>query len=145
MDETLLRSEIGYWEGNVGQVYKDTLGNLTVGIGHMDNNMVLGQHVSPSVVDMFYKQDSAIALQIAQKYIRSFDQLDPVRQRLMVSLAFNLGNKLGQFTHMIAAIDTQQWNRAADELQRSLWYGQVGRRGAQSVEILRTGTPLKTK
>ena len=144
MNETLLRNEIQYWEGIKYTVYLDSLGKPTVGIGHYDPTMIVGQQVIPSLVDMFYKQDSYNALQIAQKSCNNFSQLDDVRARLLVALCFNMGNKILQFKHMLAAIQSGDFDAAANELQNSLWFTQVGRRGPESVEIMRSGNPLQT-
>lgn len=147
MNETLLRQEIERFEGLKYKVYLDTAEppNKTVGVGHMDNSMIVGQIVSPSIVDMFYKTDSQNALNMAKSAVGNacFDALDEVRQRLLVQLAFNLGGRLKGFKMMIAAVQSGDYNGAANQLQDSSWFNQVGskpsQRGYVSVECMRTG------
>ncbi len=66
MNESLLREEIERYEGTKDVVYLDTKGLPTVGIGHMDKSMIVGQHVSPNIIEMFYKQDSFVAINSRQ-------------------------------------------------------------------------------
>jgi hypothetical protein len=40
---------------------------------------------------------------------------------------------------MLRAAEASAWDQAADELMDSLWYQQVGLRGPELVEQLRTG------
>jgi GH24 family phage-related lysozyme (muramidase) len=66
--------------------------------------------------------------------------LDEVRQAALLSLAFNLGNRLEQFKNFLMAVRVQQWEVAAAHLQNSKWFGQVGHRGPRLVSMIHTGT-----
>lgn len=142
MNEARLRAVLTRFEGCKDIVYKDTCvpPNLTVGIGHMDNKMREGQQIGPSVIDILYKQDSTVAIQVAKKAVGDcFNTLDEGRQINLIQLAFNLGNRLLGFHHMIAAIQSGDFETAANELQNSSWFEQVGVRGPESVSCFRTG------
>jgi lysozyme len=55
-------------------------------------------------------------------------------------MSFNLGlNKLKKFKKMKAALDVNDYNTAADEMEDSLWFDQVKDRGPRMVNIMRTG------
>lgn len=142
MNETLLKQELIRYEGNTNTVYLDSLGNPTVGIGHMDKSLLVGAVLGPSQIDVYYQGDVANALSRAKNAIGNefYMNLDDVRQRLFVQLAFNLGNKLAAFHNMIAFAHAGNWDRAADELQNSTWYSQVGRRGPESCFCMRAGS-----
>ena len=130
MNLDLLRQELIRYEGYRLTVYLDTLGLPTVGIGHMDKSLKVGTMLSPQAINDFYDQDVKNAIAIVSKYITV--SLDDVRQRVLVQLAFNLGNKLGQFKKFLAAINASQWDIAAKELLSSKWYTQVGKRGPET-------------
>lgn len=69
-----------------------------------------------------------------------FPGLDQVRQAALVDLAFNLGSaRLAGFVKFLAAMGRGDYERAADELVDSLWFGQVGRRGPRIVAMVRSG------
>lgn len=138
MNESLLKEELIRYEGNKSQVYLDTLGLPTVGIGHMDRNMLVGAVFGPSQIDALYEADVRNALKVA-KQIECFDSLDDCRQRIVMQLAFNMGTKLLGFKKMIAALNDGKYAVAADELQNSKWFGQVGRRGPETCFAMRTG------
>lgn len=138
MNESKLKEELIRYEGLRMDVYLDSVGLPTVGIGHMDKNMLVGAVYSPSQVDALYQKDVQNALKIA-KQVCDFDQLDEVRQRVLIQLCFNLGNRILGFTKTIAALKARDFKRAADELQDSKWFTQVGRRGPETCYALRTG------
>ena len=138
MNESLLKEELVRYEGNKSQVYLDTLGLPTVGIGHMDRNMLVGAVYGPSQIDALYEIDIRNALNVCHQ-IECFNILDEVRQRVIIQLAFNMGTKLLGFKKAIAALNVGNYTKAADELQDSKWFGQVGRRGQETCFALRTG------
>jgi len=59
-------------------------------------------------------------------------------QRVCVNMAFNLGrNRLSKFKNMITAVNEGNYSKAADEMIDSKWYGQVGNRSKELVELMR--------
>lgn len=69
-----------------------------------------------------------------------FEQLDNVRQAVVASMVFNLGlSKFRQFKKTIAALEAGDYDTAADEMVLSSWFNQVGKRGPELVEMMRTG------
>ena len=70
-----------------------------------------------------------------------FQALDPVRQKVILDMRFNLGFKgLLKFRNMIAALKVKDYNRAAAQMTQSRWYDQVGNRAKRLVSMMRTGT-----
>lgn len=131
MNLDLLRQELIRYEGYKITVYLDTVGLPTVGIGHMDRKLIVGTLYTPKQINDFYEQDVENAIVTASKHV-NINILDNVRARVMVQLAFNLGNKLGQFKKFLAAVAALDWDLASKELQDSKWYTQVGRRGPET-------------
>ena len=53
-------------------------------------------------------------------------ELNSVRQKVLVDMGFNMGiPRLNKFSRMWSAIDKQEYKSAAEEMQDSLWAGQV--------------------
>lgn len=70
-----------------------------------------------------------------------YQVLDPVRQKVMLDMRFNLGLKgLLGFRATIAALKVKDYNRAAAQMTQSRWYDQVGNRAKRLVSMMRTGT-----
>lgn len=62
-----------------------------------------------------------------------------VVQTVFLNLMFNLGfERLAKFKNTLAFLDRKDYQAVADNLEKSLWYRQVGRRAVELVERLRT-------
>ena len=69
-----------------------------------------------------------------------FESLDPVRQKVIVDMRFNLGLAgLKGFRRMIGHLEVGAYVNAAEEMKNSKWYHQVGTRARRLVEMMRTG------
>jgi lysozyme len=66
--------------------------------------------------------------------------LDPVRQRVVVHMAFNMGvTGLLAMIRFVAAVAFDFWETAAQEMLISQWAKEGKRRAAALVEMMRTG------
>ena len=73
-----------------------------------------------------------------------FKRLDPVRQKVIVDMCFNLGLAgLKGFRKMIGHLEVGAYVNAAEEMKNSKWYHQVGTRARRLVEMMRTGEDYK--
>jgi lysozyme len=62
------------------------------------------------------------------------------RYAVLVSMAYNLGlDGLSQFHRFLAALEAQNYELAAKEMERSLWCVQVGKRCEELASIMRRG------
>jgi len=126
----------------------------TVGLSRDEQLRVLGcSGLSPSEVITLLKirgitKDEAMFLlrnDIEKCYadLEPFDwfqALDPVRQKVILDMRFNLGLKgLLKFKNMIAALKVKDYKEAARQMEDSLWYKQVGNRGKRLVKMMQTG------
>lgn len=69
-----------------------------------------------------------------------YQALDPVRQKVLIDMRFNLGLKgLLKFRNMVAALKVEDYKEAARQMEDSLWYKQVGNRAKRLVSMMRTG------
>jgi len=115
----------------------DTLkGNLTLGIGWNISDVPLPQVVVDLMLSISIKNADA-DLSIHLPWVLT---LDLARRDVFRNLCFNMGiTRLLGFVHTLAAAEAGDFEGAADGLRNSAWYNQVGKRGPELVDQLRTG------
>jgi len=130
-------------EGEKLTPYKDSLGYWTIGVGHLIDSR-RGGGITMRVSRMLLDDDINVATVHCRIAFPWFDGLDPVRQDAIVNLAFNMGiDGLKKFHLMIAAIEQEDWEKAAYELWNSLWAKQVqDRRRVELMTALEKGVWL---
>ncbi len=112
-------------EGERLSAYADSRGFLTIGIGHCIDARVNGA-ITQRVSRELFEDDVARCTASARANFEWVDQLDPVRQDVIVMLVFNMGvGGVKGFKKMIEAIKQQNWTQAAWELSNSQWALQV--------------------
>lgn len=150
-------------EGLRLDVYKCPADKWTVGVGRnledvglypSEQVAILGQsNLSQDVVIEALKvrgitQDEAIKMLnrdvgTAENDLHTFwwyRHLDPVRQKVLIDMRFNLGpNRFREFKKMIGYLEVGAYFDAAEEMQDSLWYTQVGNRSKRLVKMMATG------
>lgn len=131
-----LKAQLCSEEGRKNKVYTDGRGIPTIGIGRNLRDVGL----SDDEIDYLFQNDEArIQHELAANLPWVFD-LDEVRLRTFYDLCFNMGiETLLTFSNTLALSRTGNWDSAADELQNSKWYLEVGDRGSKIVSMLRTG------
>ena len=142
MNIQLLQTILIRHEGAKLNVYKDSLGLLTVGVGHLvlsRDNLSYGEAITEARQQALLETDIQRSILLAKNYMPLIDTLDDVRWVVLVSLAFNLGNRLSGFKQMLSAVNNNKWDEAALQLQDSKWFTQVGRRGPELCFALRNG------
>jgi lysozyme len=69
-----------------------------------------------------------------------FDELDPVRQEVVVGMAFQLGvTGLMQFKQTLAYLRDERWPQAAGQMLASAWAKQTPARAARMARAVETG------
>jgi lysozyme len=151
MDLNQAKAWIKRWEGSRNQTYTDTAGHPTIGVGFnldasgasaaiealgLDYNQVRSgqQGLTDAQIDTLLAASLATAMRGAQGLIRSFEVLSSDRQIVVVDMVFNLGAPtFAKFVQTIEAINTLAWAAAAQQMQQSAWFRQVGDRGRANV------------
>jgi len=91
-------------------------------------------------IDQLLDADIKTATNTARKFYSGYDQLNPVRQRILTDMAFNMGGvKLGQFRNFHDALEQGNYESAAKQMLASKWAKQVGNRATSLAEQMRTG------
>ena len=153
----LVAKTVSLTEGIRNNVYKDTKGNPSIAVGFNLNDKTnqpaldaLGlnrdelkagtRSLTAREINELYKYSSTRAVKDAIKFDPNLRSRPANVQVAIIDMSFNLGlNKLKKFKDMKAALDVNDYNKAADEMQDSLWFDQVKDRGPRMVNIMRTG------
>ena len=144
MDLVKLREELERDEGVKYEIYLDHLGYPTFGIGHLvkpddpENGREVASPVSKDRVIDSVNADVETVIFDCQRLYTLFQFLPEEAQRIIANMMFNLGYpRLSKFKGMKAGIDSEDWNRAADEMVDSRWYKQVTNRAQRLVDRMR--------
>jgi len=146
MNIELCKEQIKRHEGEVLEIYEDSLGYKTLGIGHLckvedpEYTSEVGTPVTQEVVDLYYKDDFVTHLAEAIHIFGSeegFYNLPEDIQHVLVNMCFNLGGtRLSKFKNMIKACREHNWKEMAVQMEDSKWYGQVGRRSKELQDMV---------
>jgi GH24 family phage-related lysozyme (muramidase) len=154
MNRNDLMGWIQHWESRRTQAYTDTMGHPTVGVGFnldaqgaiaaiaalgLDYNQVRSgaQHLTDAQIDTLFTNSVNLAVQSARGVIHNFDVVPGDQQIVIVDMIFNLGvGGFSKFVQVIKAINIQDWNTAAQQMQNSAWYHQVGARAKADCDLM---------
>jgi lysozyme len=141
VNRATLKAELERDEGRRLQAYKDSRGWWTIGVGHLLGASPRMNEITDEECDALLDMDMTIAERRAISIIREavYDSLDDARQRVLVNMAFNLGDGLADFKHFLAAVTTGDVEEACKEMEASDWWGQVGDRAVRLQDMWRSG------
>jgi lysozyme len=116
--------------------YTDSTGHLTIGFGRNLED----RGISLEEAEMLLRNDlKDVQREMAEAFPWAMF-LDPVRQRVLANMLFNMGlPKLQGFHSTLRAMKAGDYTTAADQMRRSLWYGQTKRRAERLVQMMQTG------
>ncbi|GLQ31635.1 glycoside hydrolase family protein [Litoribrevibacter albus] len=131
-----LKDDLKRHEGVRSTVYTCPAGKLTIGVGrNLEDRGLL-----ESEIDFLLENDIAECIRSARQLVISFDQLNDVRQEVILNMIFNLGaSRFSKFVKTIVAINDGFFEKAAAEMLDSRWATQVGDRAQELAERMRTG------
>lgn len=140
MNHDKLKEQLIVDEGYRTGVYRDTEGNLTVGIGHLilpSDNLHYGESITTKQVDDFFEHDLIHAEIGCRQLINNFDSLPDDIQDVCINMCFNLGaTHFSGFKKFIAALGKKDYLAAAEEMKMSIWWDEVGRRAERLQTVL---------
>lgn len=140
VDRERMIAQLELHEGVRCKVYPDTEENLTLGVGYNitargieEFERTIGRQIDltadPCITPEEARAQLVADIQRVQRavlvHFPTFADLNEVRQRVVLDLAFNLGFRALNFQKCIAAIKRQDWSTAARELFKSRWAYQV--------------------
>jgi len=123
-------------EGIIYGVYKDHLGYLTFGIGHLilkdddEWNLPEGYEVTEERIYEVFQKDLDTAISECEILFEArWNNFPAELQEVLVNMMFNLGrNRLGKFKKFIGHLENHHWKLASEEMLDSKWARQVGNR-----------------
>ena len=152
-----LLEELVKHEGLRLQVYQDTLGIDTIGIGRNLKDRGISKEeldeLDIPTIDHVYEYGitEADAMLLAENDVQIVEEellrahpcvedLDAVRQLVLVDMAFNMGvPRLCKFKKMWAAIEAKDFPTAAKEMLDSRWANQVKSRSTKLAHAMHHG------
>jgi lysozyme len=136
-----LKQQLIRHEGMRNRPYYDnaTPPRLSIGVGRNLDDVGL----FPDEIDLMLTNDINRAIKDLTDHLAWWNSLDEPRRIILANMCFNLGiSRLLQFHKMLAALQAGDYQKAADEMVNSDWYKQVGVRGLELVNQMRTGDLL---
>ena len=113
-------------EGLVLKVYKDSLGKLTAGYGHLIKPGEEAQVVDLALSDKWLKEDYQGALSAAQNQAAQLPLWTPELEAVLVSVNYQLGVKwFTKFPKTWKLMLDGNYEAAASEVENSLWHKQT--------------------
>jgi|SRR5690625_581620 len=139
MNTEQLKKDLVRDEGEVLHAYKDSLGYLTIGVGHLIDGRKGGRiplYISRQLLEL----DIDHVVGELKSRIHNWNELDDVRQRALANMAFQLGvSGLMGFRNMLRAIYNNDWGKAHDEALNSRWADQTPNRARRIAMMLLNG------
>lgn len=143
-----LRERIRIHEGCVLEPYKDSLGKLTVGIGHLvqpherkrfQEGVQITQEEADELFDIDLNRAAAGADDLILKKIGNHDDLPQAIQEVIVEMVFQLGaTGVKQFRNMWASLKEKDGEMAAMHMKDSRWHKQTKKRCESLAKIVAT-------
>ncbi len=116
--------------------YTCTAGKLTIGVGRN----LTDRGITKTEAMLMLAHDIDDCCDDLDRALPWWRTLDPVRQRVLANMCFNLGlAKLLTFKNTLAAVEAGDYLRAADGMRASLWARQVGQRAERLAQMMATG------
>ena len=139
-DLPAMLAELARDEGVRTKPYRDTVGKLTIGIGRNLDDVGL----SSGEIMLLAAHDLARAEADLDRNAPWWRGLDPVRQRVVLNMCFNMGwggagRGLASFTTFLAHLQAGRPVQAAAAMLPSMWSRQVGTRATRLQAMMRTG------
>jgi lysozyme len=122
-------------EGFSNKPYTDTVGKITIGVGRNLSD----KGISDAEAQMLLTNDIDECIDDLATFAW-LKHLNPVRQRVLLDMRFNLGpNRLREFKRTLALIEAGEFTKAAEAMLASKWATQVGRRATTLSRMMATG------
>jgi len=135
-NERALLRELVRDEGLRLKPYRCTAGKLTIGVGRNLED----RGITAEEADFLLLNDVKRFSAELDERLPWWKDLDPVRRRVILNMAFNLGvDGLLGFKSTLAAVKAKDWSKASAGMLSSKWASQVGLRADRLAKMMRTG------
>ena len=133
--EAMIR-QLRLHEGERLKPYRCTAGKLTIGVGrNLEDRGITREEASYLLANDIAAEERELL-----RALPWVANLDEVRQRVLLDMAFNMGVVgLLAFKRTLATIQAGDYQRAAAMMLDSKWAGQVGQRAERLSRMMATG------
>ena len=136
MDIDKLIAQLKVHEGVRSKVYLDTEGIETIGVGRN----LRDRGLSDDEIELMLANDIRDFQEEVENAFPWWSDLDDVRQRVVVDMAFNMGlGSLSKFVNTLSHIENGRYEEAGVEMLDSKWARQVGDRANVLSNMMKTG------
>ena len=146
LDRARYLAQLKRHEGERLTAYLDTVGILTVGVGHNCKASPVpgvkepGDRITQEISDRLFLEDVQKHERQILKSLPWISGLVAPRQAVLFNMAFNLGvSGLLGFKNTLSLIEQGKYLAASDAMLKSKWATQVKGRACELAEQLRTG------
>lgn len=132
-----LKERIIREEGWKNELYQDTKGIWTIGVGYNIEEKGLPNYI----IDQLLRTTLSEAWEEARSVVTNWYRLNYARRSVLVAMVFQMGlsRTLG-FKRMIAAVEAEDFDTAADEMLDSKWAREDSpARAEREADIMREG------
>ncbi len=132
--------------------YKDSLGLLTIGIGHLLNAVrdarlpeplrtaVAARRLTDAQVEELFAIDLEEHQEALKQYYPWVSDLDEVRRAVLIDMAFNMGPAfLAGWPNFVRQLQAGDWKGAAANMRGTRWARQVKGRAERLAVMVETG------
>ena len=134
-------------EGLKLKAYKDTVGVVTIGIGHnlqanpakplIGRNVYMGGSITMDEAKKLFAHDIESVIDDLDERLPWFKDLSLARQYVLISMGFNLGVPgLMKWKNTLSALKSGDIKGTVTGMLNSKWASQVGRRSKKLCEIM---------
>jgi len=144
VNDPVLLAELRRDEGVRREIYKDTVGYDTIGVGHNVYAKPLPEGWNPPITDeqinQLLSEDLVDVFEGLDKHLPWWRNLSEARQRVLINMAFNLGVRgLLTFKNTLKAIEQGKYGYASALMLQSKWASQVGARASRLSRMMSVG------
>lgn len=131
----VLKARLSRTEGRRNKPYVDTVGKITIGVGH--NLTDLG--LKDEIIDKILELDILDAVNDAAK-LPVYVKLNAARKTVLIDMVFNMGlAAVQEFRNTLQMLNIGDYEGAANNMLKSKWAEQVGNRAIELANIVRSG------
>lgn len=161
-----IREDLERHEGKRNWMYRDTLGNKTIGIGFnmerkggkalmkrllkLSNKEVQEvldgkRELTDSQINTLFNEDLRSARADARSLFPSYDDQPRDIQDVLTNMSFNMGKTtFSKFKNFKKAIEARDYNQANIQMTNSLWFKQVKTRGVELADLVKSYGQIDT-
>jgi len=135
VDVVKMKAQLIKHEGLKTKPYRCTKGKLTIGVGrNLDDVGISNEEIGILLTNDVRACIGDLGFIFTHAF---FNSLPDKIQMVLIDMRFNLGPKRFRgFKNMIQAVQNKKWEDMIYSMKNSLWYGQVGERGANLVKMV---------